>query len=98
MDNYPKLDVWWLNPRNRHPDCRKLGIAFGTATPIYGHEFTAVTAKNDGYDTLYELFNILMELHSMEYEAVMDHQWASIRWTWTERYWVNDPDTQGALP
>lgn len=87
MDNHPKLDIWWLNPRNQHPDCRKLGIAFGIVTPLYGHEFTAMTAKDDGYVTLFDLFNILMELHKMECEDVMDHQWASIRWTWTERYW-----------
>lgn len=89
VEKNPKLDIWWLNPRNQHPDCKKLGIARGTATPMYGHEFTAMTARDDGYDSLYDLLEILMQLHKIECEEVLEHRWASIRWTWTERYWID---------
>lgn len=85
-----KLDIWWLSPRNQNPDCKKLGIAFGVATPLYGHEFTIDTAIDDGYDDLYALLQTLMSLHKMECEEVLEHRWAAIRWFWTERYWLND--------
>ena len=85
----PKLDVWWLNPRNQHPDCKKLGIASGTAVPIYGHEFTYMTAQDDGYDSLRDLLNALMELHNIECEDVLEHRWAAIKWFWVERYWLD---------
>jgi hypothetical protein len=87
LEKNPKLDIWWLNPRNQHPDCKKLGIAFGTATPIYGHEMTIDTARDDGYVDMYALLKVLMQLHKIECEEVLDHRWAAIRWTWTERYW-----------
>jgi hypothetical protein len=89
LEKNPKLDVWWLNPRNKNPDCHKLGIAFGTATPLYGHELTLATAKDDGYDSLYDLLNVLMKLHNIECEEVLEHRWAAIRWSWVERYWID---------
>ena len=90
LEKNHKLDVWWLNPRNQSPDCHKLGIAHGTATPLYGHEFTDMTAREDGYDTLDDLLEVLMQLHRMELEYVLAHRWAAIRWIWVERYWLND--------
>ncbi len=89
LEKNTKLDIWWLNPRNQHPDCRKLGIAKGTAVPLYGHEFTVMTARDDGYDSLYDLLNVLMKLHNIECEDVLEHRWASIRWFWVERYWID---------
>jgi len=87
LEKNHKLDIYWRNPRNRAPDCCKLGIAHGTATPLYGHEFTIRTAQDDGYPDLYALLEVLMDLHKIECEEVLDHQWAAIRWIWTERYW-----------
>lgn len=84
-----KLDVWWRNPRTMAQDCRKLGIATGYATPIYGHEMTVDTARDDGYDSLHDLLDVLMDLHHLECETVLEHRWASIRWFWVERYWLN---------
>ena len=89
LEKNPKLDVWWLNPRNQSPDCHKLGVARGTATPLYGHEFTEMTARDDGYDSLNDLLEELMRLHRMEREYVLKHRWAAIRWIWVERYWLN---------
>ena len=94
-----KLDIWWLNPRNQHPDCKKLGIASGHATPVYGHDITEQIARDDGYDTVGDLIPVLGELHSMNYEDVLEHRWAVVRWVWVERYWLDTPKTtQTALP
>jgi hypothetical protein len=49
---------------------------------------TVDTARDDGYDTLAELFDVLMELHDLEREDVLVHRWAAIRWIWVERYWL----------
>lgn len=91
LEKNPKLDVWWLNPRNQSPDCHKLGIAKGTATSVYGHEFIDMTAREDGYDSLHDLLDVLMELHSASCEVVLAHRWAAIRWFWVERYWDISP-------
>jgi len=88
-----KLDIWWLNPRNQHPDCKKLGIARGTATPLYGHEFTETTARDDGYDTLRELFDVLMELHHLTLDDILAHRWAKVQWLWVDRYWITPAHT-----
>jgi hypothetical protein len=89
LEKNHKLDIWWLNPRNQSPDCHKLGIAKGEAIPIYGWQITAATARDDGYDSIRELFDVLTELHNITYEELHDHRWAAIRWFWTERYWLN---------
>ena len=48
-----------------------------------------MTARDDGYDSLYDLLEVLMKLYNTGCEEVLAHRWASIRWTWTERYWLN---------
>ncbi|RLB67086.1 MAG: hypothetical protein DRH04_08470 [Deltaproteobacteria bacterium] len=88
-----KLDIWWRNPRNQQPDCKKLGIARGTATPLYGHEFTETTARDDGYDSMSELFEVLTELHNMTREDILKHRWAKVQWFWVERYWLTTAHT-----
>jgi hypothetical protein len=86
LENGNKLDIWWLNPRNRHPDCYKMGVAVGTHTIKQGKYLTHEDAVKDGFCDVDELINILMSLHKYSRPEALGFDWLVISWKWIERY------------
>lgn len=84
LDGNKKLDIWWLNPRNQHPDCYKMGVAEGSYTLKRGSNFTHKDAVKDGFDDLDELLNVLMMLHKLTKSEVLDREWVVMSWEWGE--------------
>jgi hypothetical protein len=75
---------WWLNPRSKHPDCRKLGTSKdGVVIGKFGYELTREDACNDGFaesvDPLGALLEALGRLNEMNEKQVRYHLWAEIR-------------------
>lgn len=86
---YSKLDIWWLNPRNQHPDCRKLGIANPSIYRIKGIDITEEIAIADGFLGLEELRLWFVPDSSLQKLHVFyNHEFAMIRWEWIDTYWI----------
>ncbi len=84
IDKNNKLDIWWLNPRNQHPDCHKMGIAAGSYVIKRGNDLTDEDAIKDGFGGLGELIDKLMILHKFGRSDVLKSQWIIITWQWSE--------------
>ena len=87
----PKLDIWWLNPRNKHPDCRQLGIAKGTIYDVVkGTDITNELAVADGFLNFNAFVIWFFENNPTirSLEKFYDHEFAVIRWEWLETYWI----------
>jgi hypothetical protein len=78
-----KLDIWWLNPRNQHPDCYKMGVASGEIKTKYGKDLTDEDAFKDGFDSLGELLETLMMLHHFTKSEVLGRAWVVVLWVWS---------------
>lgn len=84
LDSNQKLDIWWKNPRNQHPDCYKIGVATGSYVIKHGYDFTTKDAIKDGFSNLYELFYTLMKLHKLSWYDVRQALWIIITWEWSD--------------
>ena len=82
FDSTNKLDIWWLNPRNQHPDCYKMGIASGEIKTKYGRDLTEEDAVKDGFDSLDELLDTLMMLNKLTRTEVLSRELVVISWKW----------------
>lgn len=80
LNKNTKLDIWWLNPRNQHPDCYKMWIAQGKYTIKRGYGLSKKDAQMDGFDTLDELLNTLMSLHKLTLSKALTAEWIIITW------------------
>lgn len=79
------LDIWWKNPRNRTPDCYKMGEANWTEIILLkGKDFDGRVATRDGFDTVEDLIRALSQLKEMTIDEVMEKQWVIIRWKWID--------------
>jgi len=89
------LDLWWLNPRNRHPDCYKIGrVYWEREDEVRGHALTPEDALLDGFDTLLEYKVALMNLNNMRSIREVDsHVWTQIIWSKEDGYvhWADGP-------
>ncbi len=84
LDSNQKLDIWWLNPRNQHPDCYKIGIGEGDYEIKQGYDFTEEDASKDGFDNRQELIETLMRLHKLSRDEVRRAAWIIITWGWSD--------------
>lgn len=84
LDRNKKLDIWWKNPRNQHPDCYKIGIGTGSYVIKHGYDFTTEDATNDGFSNLNELLYTLMKLHKLSWYEVRNALWIIITWEWSD--------------
>jgi hypothetical protein len=83
----PTLDMWWLNPRNRHPDCYKMGQALLSRHDVkFGSEFTLQDALDDGFGSLEALYKALEDRNKMSIWEVREAQWIILRFTWLNGY------------
>lgn len=81
------LHIWWRNPRNKLPDCYKMGIAkFIDYDTKYGSELTYKDAKLDGFLTLEQLLTELGKRNKISLKEVLDNIWAIISFKWVEKY------------
>jgi len=80
------FDIWWGNPRNmrRNPNIYKMGIGrWVNYFFVFGKDMTEELARNDGFDTLYDLLDTLAEKNKMTMDEVVDWKWTAIHWEWT---------------
>ncbi len=84
LDRNQKLDIWWKNPRNQHPDCYKIGIETGDYEIKQGYDFTEEDALKDGFDNRQELIETLMKLHKLSRDEVRRAAWIIITWGWSD--------------
>ena len=83
-----RLDMWWQNPRTRHPDCYKMGRALCSWTrPREGWKFTTEEAKWDGFDSVEDYVTRLGEMYDMDRVEVLDWVWTQIKWD----IWLDGP-------
>ena len=86
LDKNNKLDIWWLNPRNRHKRCRKLGIGNGTYELKYGRNLTQSDAWKDGLSDRIQLQSTLMKIYKLSPQETLDKRWIIISWEWVDKY------------
>lgn len=73
--------LWWLNPRNRNPYCRKIGVAhLIDIQKVKGQFLLASDAKKDGFENLTELLEALAETNNMSEQEVLNAVWLIYTW------------------
>ena len=83
-----KLDMWWKNPRTKHPECYKIGIAVCSRTHrCTGQWFTSEDARKDGFDSLRDYKVRLGELNNLPHYEVDRVYWTQIEWDG----WIDGP-------
>jgi len=80
LDSNTKLDIWWLNPRNKHPNCHKMGIGAGSYITKRGWCLSRKDAMKDGFKNLKELREKLMKLNDLTLSEVLESKWIIISW------------------
>ena len=74
-----KLHVWLGSPR-QPGTAEKLGISEQWSIGACpGELLTAEDAQRDGYDSLEDLFHVLSRMHHMNWNQILKHRWAIIR-------------------
>ena len=78
--------LWWLNPRNQSPYCRKI------ATPYLdfikkkkGTQFAIEDYRRDGFETMEEYIRALMKTNNMTRPEVMEATWYQYVWVPSHR-------------
>jgi hypothetical protein len=85
--------IYWRNPRTRHPDCRKLGLArwlIDEFLVLTGSEISDIIAYRDGFYSVEEMVRELAKLNNMTPVEVLKAEWAVIRWIWTDGPYKED--------
>lgn len=73
--------LWWLNPRNRNPYCRKIGKApLIDIQRTEGRHLNLWDAQKDGFETLNELIETLAKTNNTTQQEVLNAVWLIYTW------------------
>lgn len=81
------FDMWWLNPRNQHPDCYKMGQSHNVSMVVKpGSAFSDYDAELDGFNSLNHLIQRLAFINKMTFDEVLNSDWIILRFDWLNGY------------
>lgn len=73
--------LWWLNPRNRNPYCRKIGNSpLIDIQRTEGYGLNLWDAQKDGFESLNDLIKTLSETNNMTQQEVLNAVWLIYTW------------------
>ena len=74
LKNDENFHIWWLNPRNQHPHCHKIGTSpIKDIRTKLGKDLDNQDAINDGFTGIKALREILMDINKIPTDREFDN-------------------------